>query len=111
MTIEIVLKQERETKNTVRYREVQCEIDGTEAKLAVGTPYLQKTTLGSPPLRSSRSSSNKLSSNSAPADWFWASVSPERGEPEGFPGYPAGSNGSDPKLGSDTTAGDWSLLL
>ncbi len=49
MTIEIVLVQERETKNTVRCREVQCEIDGTEAEFAVGILYLQKTALGSPP--------------------------------------------------------------
>ncbi|MFC1999976.1 hypothetical protein ACFLXE_04365 [Chloroflexota bacterium] len=49
MAIEVILVKERETKNTVRYREEQCEVDGVDAELAVGTLYVQKAVLGSSP--------------------------------------------------------------
>jgi len=49
MAIEIIFEQERDTKNTVRYKEMQCKVDGTDAELAVGTLYVQKAVLGSPP--------------------------------------------------------------
>jgi len=47
MAIEIIFEQERDTKNTVRYKEMQ--VDGVDAELAVGTLYVQKVVLGSPP--------------------------------------------------------------
>ena len=49
MAIEVIFEQERDTKNTVRYQEVQCKVDGIDAELAVGTLYVQKTALGDPP--------------------------------------------------------------
>lgn len=49
MAIEVILVKERDTKNTVRYKEVQCKVNGTETELAVGTLYVQKTALGDPP--------------------------------------------------------------
>jgi len=49
MAIEIIFEQERDTKNTVRYKEMQCKVDGVDAELAVGTLYVQKVVLGSPP--------------------------------------------------------------
>ena len=41
--------QERATKNTVRYQEVESKIDGVDAELAIGTLYVQKAALGDPP--------------------------------------------------------------
>ncbi len=49
MSIELTFSQEKDTKNTVRYQETECKIDGTLAEAAVGTLYVQKTALGSPP--------------------------------------------------------------
>ncbi len=49
MAIEVIFAQERDTKNTVRYQEVKCVIDGIDSELAVGTLYVQKAVLGSPP--------------------------------------------------------------
>jgi len=49
MAIEVSFVREKETKNTVRYQEVQCTIDGTESEAAVGTLYIQKAALSSPP--------------------------------------------------------------
>jgi len=49
MVIEVILIKERETKNTVRYQEEKCEVDGIDTELAVGTLYVQKAILDDPP--------------------------------------------------------------
>ena len=46
--LELIFSREKETKNTIRYKEVLGDVAHSSQDIAVGTLYIQREALGNP---------------------------------------------------------------